>query len=443
MTPAARIEAAIQILDQVGRAGAPPDVIVDAHFRHRRYAGAKDRRAINDRVYNVLRRRARLDWWIERSGSRLEAGPRARVIADLALAEKAAPEEIGALFSGARHCPRSLDEEEAVLAQALSGRPLTHHTEMPDWVALEYPAWLDRPLRAVLGDTLAEEMMALNQPAPVDLRVNTIKATWEQARDSLADELVETQPTPLSPLGLRLPRPRRLSATQAVRDGWVEVQDEGSQLIALLTDARPGMWVADFCAGAGGHTLALAAAVAEHGTVRGRVVASDVSRRRIAQLDERMHRAGADRIQVQVLGSEKDPWVAEHAGRFDRVLLDVPCSGTGTWRRDPQRKWALGPIDLDEMIERQRSILANASRLVRPGGRLAYATCSLLVEEGEHQVASFLAGDPGFQALSMAEVWAQAVGGPEPPPGPFLRLSPATTGTDGFFCCVLERTGPA
>jgi 16S rRNA (cytosine967-C5)-methyltransferase len=439
MTPGACVQAAIDICAAIWAGKDPADTTLDDYFRARRYAGAKDRRTISRRVYDVLRRRARLDWWIERSGSRLEPGPRSRLIADLALGDKAAPETIAHLFSGTRHCPPPLIPDEDALAQALSGRPLTHHSEMPDSVVLEYPDWLDGPLRAAFGEALKQEMMALNQPAPVDLRSNLLKATWEEARAQLTSEHVETQLTPLSPLGLRLRGPTRLGGTTAYKSGMVEVQDEGSQLIAILTDARPGMTVVDFCAGAGGKTLALAAAMGVGGEVKGELIACDVFARRLERMSERLHRAGTRKVIRRVLSTESDPWVAENADRADRVLLDVPCTAIGTWRRSPEAKWRLSPGDLQDFVATQRRILASAARLVKAGGRLVYATCSLLREENEDQLQWFLENVPGFQALRIDQVWDEAVGGPSPPAGAVLRLSPAASGTDGFFCTILER----
>jgi 16S rRNA (cytosine967-C5)-methyltransferase len=441
MTPGARIAAAIEILAEIAAGAEPADAVTDSYYRQRRYAGAKDRRLVNKRVYDVLRRRARLDWWIARAGSPLEASPRTRVIADLALADKAGPQTIAELFSGGTHCPAPLTADERSLAEALAGRPLTHHSEMPDWVALEYPEWLDRPLRAAFGKRLKQEMTVLNQPAPVDLRVNTLKSTWEEARDSLAAEHVATEPTPLSPLGLRLKGAARLGGTRAYKTGLVDIQDEGAQLVSLLADARPGMVVVDFCAGAGGKTLALAAAMGEGGRLRGRLIACDVFARRLQRMEERLARAGAVGVERRVLATEEDAWVAENAGVADRVLLDVPCSGSGTWRREPDAKWRLGAIEFREFVATQRRILESARRLVKPGGRLAYATCSLLPEENERQIEWFLDAHPGFEPLPVDAIWRQTIGGPEPPPGPLLRLSPAASGTDGFFLVVLERTG--
>lgn len=439
MTPGARINAAIEIATEIDEGGTASDNIVETYFRNRRYAGSKDRRAITDRVYGLIRRRARLDWWIERSGSSLAPNARLRVIVDLALNDKNRPEEIQRFFSGGRHCPPELSPEEVALADSLAGRPITHHSEMPDSVSHEYPGWLDASLKRRFGDRLAEEMTALNQPAPMDIRVNTLKSTFEQVYSSLQGETLDAEPTPFSPIALRITGHVRIGGSTAYQQGWIEIQDEGSQLIALLCDARDGMTVVDFCAGAGGKTLALAATMAREGIVRGRLIACDVFSQRLQRMKSRIKRAGAEGIQRHTLSSENDPWIEGLAGTADRVLLDVPCTGSGTWRRHPVDKWRLTPVELEEAMETQQRILTSASRMVKPGGRLIYATCSVLPEENEDQVAWFTSENPEFAIMDCRQLWHDCVGGEAPVNGPFMQLSPASTRTDGFFCAVLQR----
>jgi len=438
MTPGARMEAAIELLVLIWAGNRPAGRLADEYFGNRRYAGAGDRRAILDRVYAILRHRARLDWWIERTGLGAGPGPRARVIAELALEDKSSAEETAKLFSGATHCPGPLTAAEKELAGALHGRPLDH-AEMPRPVMLEYPDWMERSLSALWPQRLPEEMSALNQRAPVDLRVNMLKTTPEAALKSLAGDYLEAEPTPLSPIGLRLTARARLAGTAAYRKGWIEVQDEGSQLISLLCGARPGMDVVDFCAGGGGKALALAASMGADGKIDGTLTACDISGHRLERMVPRLRRAGAEQVRTRVVAARNDEWVAANAGQSDRVLADVPCTGTGAWRRDPNAKWRFTPDDLDDMLALQQRILGLARTLVKPGGRLIYATCSLLQEENERQLAWFLENHEDFQALPIDGVWAETVGGPPPPAGPCLRLSPASTGTDGFFCAVMER----
>jgi 16S rRNA (cytosine967-C5)-methyltransferase len=215
----------------------------------------------------------------------------------------------------------------------------------------------------------------------------------------------------------------------------VEVQDEGSQIAAQLADARPGLRVVDFCAGAGGKTLALAAAMGN----RGHLVACDVSATRLERATQRLRRAGASIVQRVPLAGARDKWVKRHAQSFDRVFVDAPCTGTGTWRRNPDAKWRLRPEDLVELAALQADILDSAQRLVKPGGRLIYVTCSLLGEENEAQIERFLAGHGDFTLLPVADVWRETIGGEPPAPGTMLRLTPARHGTDGFFVAVVQR----
>ncbi|NQV82283.1 MAG: RsmB/NOP family class I SAM-dependent RNA methyltransferase [Rhodospirillales bacterium] len=438
MTPGARTQAVIELLDAIQSGNEPTDRIIDAYFRKRRFAGSGDRRSVNQTVYEILRHRARLDWWIARTGSQLEPSPRARVIAELALEKKSSPQDTRSLFNGAKHCPEAMTPFEDALAEALYGRPLSHG-DMPPHVTLEYPEWMDRSLQALWSERLAVEMSALNQPAPVDVRVNTLKASPDAARQSLKEGFVDSEPTPLSPIGLRLSGKTRLAGTTAFKNGWIEVQDEGSQLIALLCDARPGMDVVDFCAGGGGKALALAASMGLVGECNGRLTACDISAYRLERMAPRVKRAGLEEIQTQVVAAQDDPWVTKNERTMDRVLADVPCTGTGAWRRDPNARWRSTLDDLDDKVALQQRILGMTAGLVKPGGRLIYTTCSLLQEENERQLAWFLERHADFQALPIDAVWAETVGGPPPPSGPCLRLSPASTGTDGFFCAVMEK----
>ena len=299
----------------------------------------------------------------------------------------------------------------------------------------DLPEWFEPYFERAFGKRLEREMAALNMPAPVDLRVNLLKTDRATARRALAAEHVSVEPTPWSPIGLRLVERAPLSGLAAFREGLVEVQDEGSQIAGLLVDARPGMRVVDFCAGAGGKTLALAAGMAN----RGKLVACDVSERRLERAARRLRRAGVGNVERRPLASERDKWVKHHAGSFDRALVDVPCLGTGTWRRNPDAKWRTRPEDVAQLVIRQQQILSSAARLVRPGGRLVYVTCSLLREEDEAQAEAFLAAEPDFSLLPAARVWRETIGGAAPGGDGCLRLTPARHGTDGFFIAIFER----
>ncbi len=439
MTPCARIAGAIDILAATESGERPADDIAADYFRRRRYIGAKDRAAVSGHVYAVLRHRAVLDWWIARASKDEIAGAaRSRMIAALLLIDKATPDDLAASFDGDRFRPSPLSPAEERLARGLAGRTLTHPA-MPRAVANDLPDWLLPYLEAVYGRRLEDEMAALNAPAPLDLRVNSLKADRDGARRALAAEHVMAEPTPWSPLGLRLRQRAPLSGLAAFKEGLVEVQDEGSQLAALLADARPGMRVVDFCAGAGGKTLALAAAMHN----RGKLVACDVAEWRLERAGRRLRRAGIGNVERRVLASERDPWVKRHAGSFDRVFVDAPCLGIGSWRRNPDGKWRATPTDLAELVPRQRDILLSAARLVRPGGRLIYVTCSLLREENEAQAEGFLASSPDFALYPVARAWAETIGGNSPGGADYLRLTPARHGTDGFFVALFERRAAA
>ncbi len=438
MTPGAQIAAAIDILTAIETGERPADDAAADYFRRRRYIGAKDRAEIAGHVYAVLRHRAALDWWIERaSHATVLPGPRSRVFAGLVLVEGWRPETVAGCCDGDRFRPAKLSAAEGPLVDSLGTRTL-RHPQMPRAVANDVPQWLEPYLERVFGNGLEREMAALNMPAQIDLRVNLLKADRETARRALAAEGVTAEPTPWSPLGLRLEKRAPIAGLAAFKDGLFDVQDEGSQLAALLAGARPGMRVVDFCAGAGGKTLALAAGMAN----RGKLVACDISTRRLERAARRLRRAGVGNVERRVLSSERDKWVKRHALGFDRVFVDVPCLGTGTWRRNPDAKWRSRPEDLGELVERQQQILRSAARLVRPGGRLVYATCSLLHEEDEAQAEVFLAAEPDFALLPASRAWAETLGGASPGGEDYLFLTPARHGTDGFFVALFERRRP-
>jgi 16S rRNA (cytosine967-C5)-methyltransferase len=439
VTPAARLAAAIDLLATVEEAGRrPADALANDFFRARRYIGGGDRRAVSDRVWGVLRRRLRLGWWLDQVSAR--PTPRMLIAADLMLGDGLDLPAVLRAFPGGQYAPEPLAAPEERLLRAIAtrrggGRGIDHRN-MPEPVRLELPDWVLQGFRARFGPRLAEEAAAMTLPAPLDLRVNLLKTTRDSARTALAAEGIETEPTPFSPWGLRVPGRLPITATSAFPNGLVEVQDEGSQLVVLLTGARAGMRVADYCAGAGGKTLALAAAMGN----RGRLTACDVSATRLEGAVRRLRRAGVDNAERHLL-EPGDRWVKRRAGAFDRVLVDAPCTGTGTWRRNPDARSRTGPADLRELLPKQAAILDTAAGLVRPdGGRLIYATCSLLPAEDEEQVRAFLARHGDFSPLPLPAAWAEAAES-EPPPGEgeFLLTSPARHGTDGFFAAILQR----
>jgi 16S rRNA (cytosine967-C5)-methyltransferase len=435
VTPPARLATAIELLGLIDSTPRPADATVSAYFRDRRFIGSKDRADISTAVYRAMRRRARLSWRLRKAGA--EPTPTGLLLADMLVGEGQDLTRVERLFSGGPYAPAQLSQDELGLARRLEGRTL-ESPEMPDDVRAECPPWAEAELKRALGDDFHIQMEALKHPAPLDLRVNILKGDRDEVVARLNADGLAGQATHLSPIGIRMAGRPSIMAHPLYRDGTIEIQDEGSQLVALMADARPGQEVMDFCAGAGGKTLAMAAAMNN----KGRLIASDVLANRLNRAKERFRRAGIHNIQTHPITGETDPWIKRHKGRFDRVLVDAPCSGTGTWRRNPDQRWrSLGP-GLADLLPLQGRLLQSASRLVKPGGRLIYATCSMLPAENEDHAEGFLAANPDFVAVSAADVWREAVwpnGGPEAPTAPYLRLTPATHDTDGFFAAVFER----
>jgi 16S rRNA (cytosine967-C5)-methyltransferase len=391
MTPAARVQSAIELLDQVITAakakGAPADRILAEWFRGNRCAGSKDRRAIRELVYDAIR-----------ACGPVPASGRAAMLR-LAQADPA----LAGLFDGSRYGP----------AAVVEGEPVAQGGMAPDW--------LEQALAA--SDIAGPEAAALLERAPLDLRVNTLKADRETITLPVAAQAIP------APNGLRLPAGTPIEQWEAYRDGLIEVQDGGSQLACEAVAARPGETVSDLCAGAGGKTLALAAAMNNAGTL----IAADTDRARLSRLAPRAERAGALVAETVLLdpGRELDA-LAKWRQSADAVLVDAPCSGTGTWRRNPEARWRIDPKDLERLVSTQARLLEIAGELVRPGGRLVYVVCSLLAAEGPDRVAEFLAAHPVWRA----DPPALPLGTPR---GTGTRLTPFHDGTDGFFVARLKK----
>jgi 16S rRNA (cytosine967-C5)-methyltransferase len=388
VTPAARLQAAIELLDAVivaaRDAGAAADTLIAAYFKDRRYAGAKDRRAVRELVYAAIRR----------CGARPDSGRAAM----LALAEE--QPELRALFGAGGYAPAPIAAGERAADPGIA------------------PAWLvDRLGHVALPPLLGR--------APLDLRVNPARRTRPEVLAAFPD----ARPTPHAPHGVRLAEPVAIERHALFLDGSVEVQDEASQLVALACGAAPGLTIVDLCAGAGGKTLALAAAMGG----AGRLIACDTDRARLGRLGPRAERAGAGGIEVRLLdpGREAER-LADLAGAADAVLVDAPCSGTGTWRRNPEARWRLTPDRLDRLGALQQRLLGLAAPLVRPGGRLVYAVCSLLDAEGADQIAAFRAARPDWRVQP-------AFTGAGADRGDGRLLTPGRDGTDGFFVARLDR----
>ncbi|MFT9257649.1 MAG: RsmB/NOP family class I SAM-dependent RNA methyltransferase [Acetobacter sp.] len=430
MTPTARLAAGIDLLAAMKAAPRKPaDAIANNFFRERRYVGGGDRRAISSLVWDVMRGWRRLTWWIEQQG--LKATP--RMLAGARLVFDGTPiTNLAAMYAEGRFAAGALIGREHAALSAMVGKTLDDPA-MPRAVRLEVPDWLLPRLEETFGDSLEEELQAMSTPAPLDLRVNILRATRPEVQSALAREGFHAENTSLSPWGLRLEERLPIMGTVPFKDGRVEIQDEGSQLVAAMTGAGPNMRVLDYCAGAGGKTLAMAMMMEN----RGHVVACDVSEPRLEGAVKRLRRAGVHNVERHLL-STGDKWAKRRAGSFDRVLVDAPCSGTGTWRRNPDARVRTTQIDLEELLVKQAVILATAAALVRPGGRLIYATCSLLKAENADQVSRFLAEHPDFRLVASESDAMPAALRQES----MISLTPARHGTDGFFAAVMERIVP-
>ncbi len=432
MTPSARISVAIEILADLETNRRPaPEALKHWGLMHR-FAGSKDRAALAALVYDALRVRASAAWIMG------EETPRAIILGSLREMRGLDGAAIAALCSGEGHAPAPLTQAEA---DRLADADLK---DAPLWVAGNFPEWLAPSFIATYGDEALEEARALAARAPLDIRVNTIKATREKIMRSLAH--LDPQLTPHSAVGLRFAlaqdgRGPSLAAEPAHVKGMIEVQDEGSQLAALLSCAAPGEQVLDLCAGSGGKSLALAAMMEN----KGQIYATDKDGRRLMPIYDRLERSGSRNVQVRAPRGTSDI-LGDLAGRCDLVMVDAPCTGSGTWRRNPDAKWRMRPGALELRMKEQTEVLEEAARFVKPGGRIVYITCSLLVEENENQIAGFLDRHADFAVVAPAELAAKAGLGQLAALSPVmdragagLRLSPLKTGTDGFFIVAIVK----
>jgi 16S rRNA (cytosine967-C5)-methyltransferase len=429
MTPAARVAAAIEALADIAAKRVPAGESLKDWGRSHRFAGSGDRSSIGGLVYDSLRRKSSSAWIMA------DDSARASVIGALKQVRKLDADAVSALFTGDGHAPAPLTGEET---QRLRNGALD---DAPAHVRGDYPEWLAPAFEESFGATAAEEGRALADRAPVDLRVNTLKGNRAKALKALAH--LSPSETPFSPLGLRIAigadgRGPALSAEPAYAKGLVEVQDEGSQIAALLCGARPGWQALDLCAGGGGKSLALAAAMENHGQIH----ATDPDGRRLTPIFERLERAGARNVQVRAPRGAADI-LQDLEAKCDLVLVDAPCSGSGAWRRNPDAKWRMRAGALEQRLRDQREAFEQASKYVKKGGRLVYVTCSVLKPENEDQVAAFLAARAEYLPIDAAHL-ARASGLPAIAAhasrlGAGLRLSPLQTATDGFYICGLVR----
>ena len=413
--PPAIIAYTEEVLREILRFTGPADSTLSRYFREHPKLGSRERGVIAEGVYGLLRNKSVYTNFAE-SGN----GPTMRRITLLGLADAVGVDALGGLS----------EEETEWLNRVMQ----VDRSMLPAALRSNLPPWLFEKLAARDGEEETLQLAeALNQPAPLDLRVNAVKATREEVMTTLATAPILCEATPYSLLGVRIIKKPALQNLPLFKSGAIEVQDEGSQLLSQIVGAKRGEMVVDFCAGAGGKTLALGAAMRN----TGRLYAFDVSEKRLAKLKPRLARSGLSNVHPVQIAHENDTKIKRLAGKIDRVLVDAPCSGLGTLRRNPDVKWRQTPQSLVELNVKQTAILAGAARLVKPGGRLVYATCSLLDEENEAIVAQFMATHDEFVLVPMKDVLAEQKIALEM--GDYLKLSPHKHQTDGFFAAVLER----
>ncbi len=422
MHPNALLDLTTELLRSVLKLDAPADGLVSMFFRKHRDLGVRERHTLAETTYAVLRQRL-LYQHLAAAGKYNEKGAPERRLAILAWQGNEA------FLRGALTA-----QEQSWLADVQQ----IDRSTLPEKLRHNLPDWLANPLRESLGEGFWPLVDELAQAAPLDLRVNVMKAKRDEVQAALAEAGIEAEPTPFSPWGLRIHGKPALSKLPLFTQGLVEVQDEGSQLLAALVDAKRGEMVVDFCAGAGGKTLALGAAMRN----TGRLYAFDVSGHRLESLKPRLARSGLSNVHPAQIAHERDDRIKRLAGKIDRVLVDAPCSGLGTLRRNPDLKWRQSPKALEELQAKQTAILAGAARLLKSGGRLVYATCSLLAQENERVAEAFTAAHGGDFVPMEAGLALEAARVGDPAAlvaGPYLRLWPHRHHTDGFFAAVWQR----
>ncbi len=416
MHPKALLDGAAELLKLVLRFEHPADAVVSRYFREQRL-GPRERATLAETVYAVLRKKTLFNY-LAQSGT----GPLERRLAILGFAA-GRDFLFGALTQPEKEWLQRCDQVDPAQLMDLHRHNL--------------PQWLVEPLKAQVGEEFDALAMSLNENAGLDLRVNALKAKRAEVQPQLAKLGIASEPTPHSPWGLRLKDKPMLTKLELFTQGAIEVQDEGSQLLAWLLDAKRGEMVVDFCAGAGGKTLAVGATMRN----TGRLYAFDVSAHRLDALKPRLARSGLSNVHPVAIAHERDERIKRLAGKIDRVLVDAPCSGLGTLRRNPDLKWRQSPQAIEEMAAKQLAILQSAARLLKSGGRLVYATCSILQAENEAVAQAFGQAQPDFQVLPAEQVLTQlgADRAAELCAGPYLRLWPHRHGTDGFFAAVWQR----
>ncbi len=432
MTPSARLSAVVELLIINFEVNGRAEQAVSTYFKNRRFAGSKDRRWITEQFYLILRRLGELDWIAEQ----VDLVPTARIRACLSLIvfnDISAAEVAQKHFEGAHALtpPEPSELDAFVKASELD------LAKMPETATANFPLWIIEKLGDQYGDRLPDILQSFRNRAPASFRVNLLKTSVDTVMQKLQEEGIGAGAMHCSPNGFSLDTHQNLTGNALYREGAIEVQDEAAQISALLAGAKPGMQVVDYCAGGGGKTLALGANMGNSG----QIYALDIEARRMKDIAERCKRADLHNVQQQVIpedGQTNDA-LEKIEGGADIVFVDAPCSGSGTWRRQPEQKWFLTEEKLAEYVKLQAEIIEKAAKFVKPGGRLVYATCSLFAEENANQVDAFLAKNTEYKAIPVDSIWTEAGLQGEPISTPYMQITPNSFGADGFFTAVLQR----
>lgn len=430
MTPGARIQETIELIDELISGSHSADRLFARWFRKRRYAGSKDRVFIKNLMYEVLRNYYQLAWWTGEDTS-----ARSLTLAASILSGNTNMEDLVGWCDGQKYRPKPLTPSEMQKLRKLKSGDGYLSPIQPDAVRCNLPGWLyDEAVRVFEGN-VEQELAALNTMAPIDLRVNELKMNRGHAEETLGASGIEVSKTKYAPSGLRLMSPQSIERLPLFENGCIEIQDEGSQIIAHLCSAQKYMNVLDLCAGAGGKSLALAAIMEN----KGKITLCDIDQNRLNRASVRLRRAGVDNCILKTINPDQNPSQLSSMGVFDRVLLDAPCTGSGVWRRHPERRFTLTQSRYSELTRLQGKLLRHASRLVALNGQLIYATCSFLAKENEEQIQKFLLDSGSFVVIPIGDVWRSVFGSSFSFSGDYLRLTPYHHGSDGFFTAVLKR----
>ncbi|WP_025898530.1 RsmB/NOP family class I SAM-dependent RNA methyltransferase [Sneathiella glossodoripedis] len=432
MTPSARLSAVVELLDISFNSTGRAEQSVGSYFRARRYAGSKDRRWITEQFFQILRRLGELDFLLEELD--LAVNSRNRAILSLMVFNALPLAEIIAGYFTGTHALQEPDDADIAKFTGYSSLDFNREHLL---ARKNFPQWMLTRLERVYDSKLTSIVKAYADRAPVTLRVNPLKADRDSVLEKLAKQDIPSQPTDISPLGIRLQKPQNLSANALYKEGYLEIQDEAAQISALLAGAKPDSKVIDYCAGGGGKSLVLAASMEN----RGKLYAFDINSRRMKDIAERCQRAGIDIVEQYVLSEDKQNQasIEKLLGAADLVYVDAPCTGSGTWRRQPEQKWILTEEQFSDYVTLQRTILADASHYVKVGGQLVYATCSIFAEENAEQIDLFLSEHSNFERTDVSMVWQGAGLQQYPIEGPDLQITPDQFGADGFYSAILRR----